>query len=227
MKEMKNVPEEVISMSMGCGNPTKYANLRPGDFVLDVGCGAGLDSVLSSRAVGRYGTLLATDLSRRMLELCRQNSQKMNLTNLEFVLCDGESLPFKSGSVDHIVTNCSINLMPNKRKVMEEAHRIVKETGHVTFSDIASVSPLPEELKKDLNLWAACISGVVGEDVFLQNLEVAGFRSIDVVDRKVFHYGEKDRLRIRNYFGDRLDIVSSVLGLENKLESLVVRAEKR
>jgi len=226
MKEVREVPREIVSLSLGCGNPTKYANLRPGDTVLDVGCGAGLDSVLSSKAVGRYGNVLAGDLSRQMLELCRRNTEKINLTNIEFVQCDGGNLPFKSGSVDHIITNCSINLIPDKRGVLTEANRVLKEAGRVTFSDIASVTNPHEDYKKELNLWAACISGVVGEDVFLHDLEVAGFKSIDVADRKVFHYGEKDKLRIRNFFGDRSDIISSVLQLEDRLETLVVRAEK-
>ena len=226
-EDIRKVPTEALALSMGCGNPTKYAHLRPGESVLDVGCGAGLDSILSSKQVGRSGMVLATDLSRRMLQLSRRNSRMANLTNLEFVLCDGENLPLADGSVHHIITNCSTNLMPNKQKALEEAYRVVKENGCVTFSDIMSTVVLPDEYRKDTRLWAACMAGVVTEDSFLQGLRGAGFESVKVVHRRVFHYGEKDRTRIGKFFGGRTDLLSLVFGLENRVETLVVQARRR
>lgn len=210
---------------MGCGNPTKHAQFRPGETVLDIGCGAGLDSILGARAVGRSGLVLAADLSRMMLELCRRNSRELNLTNLEFILCDGENLPFADDSIHHIIANCSINMMPNKKRVLEEVHRVASGNGCATFSDILSTIPLPEEFR-DLGFWAACIGGVVTEDSFLQSFGAAGFKSIRVLDRKVFHYAENDKARIRGFFGDRLDLVSAILALENKVETVVVQAQK-
>lgn len=225
-KDVRKAPFEAVAMSMGCGNPTKYTHFSPGETVLDIGCGAGLDSILSSKAVGRSGTVLATDLTRRMLQLCRRNSREMNLSNLEFILCDGENLPFAEGSIHHIIANCSINLMPNKRKFLKEAHRVVRENGCVTFSDILSTVPLPEGFKQDMGLWAACIGGVVTEDSFLRGFGAAGFKSVNVLDRKVFHYGEEDKERIRRFFGDRSHLSSSMLGLENRVETLIVQAQK-
>lgn len=217
---------EAVALSMGCGNPTKYARFHPGEMVLDIGCGAGLDSILASKAVGTYGTVLATDLTTRMLELSKRNSQDLKLKNLEFIRCDAENLPFLEKSVHHVIANCSINLMPNKRKVLEEAHRVIKETGQVTFSDILSTVPLPEEFKKNVELWAACIAGVVTEESFLQGLEAAGFKSIRVLDRKIFHYGAKDTARISKFFGERSDLASSILDLENRVETVIVQAQK-
>jgi arsenite methyltransferase len=226
-EDVRKAPPEAVALTMGCGNPTKYARPRPGEVVLDIGCGAGLDSILSSKAVGRSGIVLATDLTRRMLQLCRRNSREMNLTNLEFIVCDGENLPFADESVHHIIANCSINLMPNKQKVLEEAHRVVREGGRVTFSDILSTAPLPEEFKKSMDLWAACIGGVVTEDSFLQGFEAAGFESVKVLDRRIFHYGEKDKARIRRFFGDRTDLSSSMLDLEKRVETAIVQAQRR
>jgi SAM-dependent methyltransferase len=226
-EDVKRAPIEAVALSMGCGNPTKYAHVCPGETVLDIGCGAGLDSILSAKAVGRSGTVLATDLTRSMLRVCRQNSRGMNLSNLEFIACDGENLPFADESVHHIIANCSVNLMPNKQRVLEEAHRVVREDGCVTFSDILSTAPLPERFKKDMELWAACIGGVVTEDSFLQGFGAAGFKSVKVLDRRVFHYGEKDKRRIRKYFGDRSDISSSVLDLDSRVETLIVQAQGR
>ena len=225
-EDVRKAPLEAVELSMGCGNPTRYVDFQPGETVLDIGCGAGLDAILSSKAVGRSGTVLATDLTRKMLQLCRRNSREMNLTNLEFVLCDGENLPFADGSVHQIISNCAINLMPDKQKVLGETRRVLRENGCVTLSDVLSTVPLPEEFKRDMGLWAGCIAGVVTEDSFLQSLGAAGFGSVRVLNRKVFHYVEKDRERIRRFFGDRDDLSDSVLSLEDRVESLVVQAER-
>jgi arsenite methyltransferase len=227
VEDVRKAPLEAVAMSMGCGNPTKYARFHPGETVLDIGCGAGLDSILSSKAVGRSGTVLATDLSRKMLQLCRRNSRMSNLTNLEWVLCDGENLPLADGSVHHVITNCSTNLMPNKRRVLKEVHRVVREKGYVTICDLLSTVALPKEFKKDIGMWAACIGGVVTEETFLRGLRAAGFRPTRVLERRIFHYGEKDKIRIRKSFGDRSELSSSILGLENRVEALIVQGQRR
>jgi len=225
--DVRKAPIEAIQLSMGCGNPTKYVSFHPGETVLDIGCGAGLDSILSSKAVGRSGTVLATDLTGEMVRLCRRSSREANLSNLAFVVCDGENLPFTGESFHHVIANCSVNLMPDKLKVLEEARRVVKENGDVTLSDILSTVPLPAEFKKDTGMWAACIGGVVTVDSFLEGFEAAGFASTRVLDRRVFHYGEGDRTRITKFFGDRKDLSSSVLSLESRVESLIVQARRR
>lgn len=223
--DVKKAPLEAVELSMGCGNPTKYVRFHPGETVLDIGCGAGLDAILSSKAVGRSGTVLATDLTRKMLQLCRRNSREMNLSNLEFITCDGENLPFADHSVHQVISNCAINLMPDKQKVLEETRRVLRENGCITLSDVLSTVPLPEDFKKDMGLWAGCIAGVVTEDSFLKSLGAAGFGSVRVLKRKVFHYGDRDRQRIRKFFGERDDLSDSVLSLENRVESLIIQAQ--
>lgn len=226
-EDVRKAPIEAVALSMGCGNPTKYAHFRPGETVLDIGCGAGLDTILSSKAVGRSGSVVAADLTRKMLQLCRQNCRQENLTNLEFVMCDGENLPFVEESFHHVISNCSINLMPNKQKVLKEIHEVVKEQGRVTLSDLLSKVPLPEEFKRDVGLWAACIGGVVTEDSFVRGLGEAGFSSVKVLDRRVFHYGENDKQRIRRFFSGRSGLSSSILDLEGRVETAIVQGQKR
>lgn len=183
--ELSAVPSEA-NMGVSCGNPTATANLRPGEVVVDLGCGGGLDVFLAARKVGPNGKVIGIDMTEEMLELVRSNAAKANsgqgVTNVEFHKATIDNLPLADASVDCVISNCVINLAPDKPAVFREIVRVLKPGGRLTVSDIALKKPLPPELGQDLMAYVGCIAGAIPIEQYREELIGAGFAAVEVVD---------------------------------------------
>lgn len=179
-EERSQVPEEAYLSSFGCGNPMAYAQVKPGQVVLDLGSGAGLDVLLASNQVGPKGRVIGLDMTPEMIEKAKENTSKAGVKNVEFRLGEMENMPIEDKSVDWIISNCVINLSPDKRKVFEEAFRVLKPEGRILVSDIVAEG-IPEELKG--YLWSSCVGGALDEESYLQTIREAGFEEVKIVDR--------------------------------------------
>lgn len=177
--EMGNVPGG-SNLGLGCGNPVAIASLSEGEIVLDLGSGAGFDAFLASPKVGKSGKVIGVDMTDEMLAKAKENARKGNYTNVEFRKGDIEKLPVDDDSVDAIISNCVINLTPDKEKVFKEAHRVLKKGGRLMVSDIVLIKPLPEKLKNDKDLLIGCVSGAILKQEYLDILTKAGFSDISI-----------------------------------------------
>jgi len=174
-------PDAARLASLGCGNPTAIAGLRPGERVLDLGSGGGLDVFLAARRVGPTGFVYGVDMTDEMLDLARANQRAAGITNVEFRKGDIETLPLPDASVDVIISNCVINLSTDKPAVFREAHRVLVPGGRFAVSDIVALRPLSAEERADLASWAGCIAGALTAEEFLAGLAAAGFRDAEVI----------------------------------------------
>jgi len=172
---------ESADLGLGCGTPTAFADLEEGMTVLDLGSGAGIDVFLAAKKVGHSGRVIGVDMTEDMIGRAVANKTKLNAANTEFRLGEIENLPVASGSVDRILSNCVINLVPDKRKAFAEMYRVLKPGGKFTVSDIVSVGAIPENIRKDLTEWAGCVAGAVDRDEYLDIAREAGFRDVKVV----------------------------------------------
>jgi arsenite methyltransferase len=180
-QELASIPAEA-NMGLSCGNPTATANLKPGEVVVDLGCGGGLDVLLAAAKVGSSGKAIGIDMTEEMLELARANAAKQGVQNVEFHLATIDQLPLPDAAVDCVISNCVINLAPDKPAVFREVARVLKPGGRVAVSDIALKKPLPEELGDDLMAYVGCIAGAIFIDEYRQGLVDAGFAQVEVVD---------------------------------------------
>jgi len=184
-REMMSVPIE-SNLGLGCGNPISLASLQEGEVVLDLGSGAGLDCFLASRRVGKSGLVIGVDMTPEMIEKARRNSSRAGFTNVEFRLGDLENLPLEDGVVDVIISNCAINLVPDKKQAFLEAFRVLKPGGRIMVSDIVLVGPLPEFIRDSVDGYVACISGAVMKDQYLEAIRSAGFQDVRIADESAF-----------------------------------------
>jgi arsenite methyltransferase len=184
-EEMNAVPEGA-NLGLGCGNPTALASLKEGDRVLDLGSGAGFDCFLAARKVGKQGRVIGVDMTPEMLDKARANAKKGKYVNVEFRLGEIENLPVADNSVDVVVSNCVINLAPNKKRVFEEAFRVLTPNGRLMVSDIVLLRKLPESIQKNVAAYAGCISGAEIKDKYLQLIRKAGFTEVKVIDEKTY-----------------------------------------
>ena len=178
-KELQSVPEGA-DMGLGCGNPQAIAALKPGETVLDLGSGGGFDCFLAARQVGESGHVIGVDMTPEMVAKARANAEKDGYANVEFRLGEIERIPAPDATVDAIISNCVINLSPDKPSVFREAFRILKPGGRLAISDIVATAPLPEEVKHDLALHAGCVAGAAQVDELKSMLEEAGFENIRI-----------------------------------------------
>lgn len=179
--ELASIPAEA-NMGLSCGNPTAFASLRPGETVVDLGCGGGLDVFLAAAKVGPAGRAIGIDMTPEMLELARRNAAKSGLANVEFHQATIDRLPLADGSVDCVVSNCVINLAPDKPAVFREIARVLKPGGRLAVSDIALKQPLPAELGQNLLAYVGCIAGAIEIDGYRAALAAAGFDAVSIVD---------------------------------------------
>ncbi|MCJ7531818.1 MAG: arsenite methyltransferase [Anaerolineales bacterium] len=178
--EVANLPDDVTGLSMGCGDPVTLASLQPGQIVLDLGSGGGIDCFLAAKAVGESGHVIGVDMTPEMLEQARANKAKLGVDNIEFRLGEIEHLPAADDSVDVIISNCVINLSPDKPQVFREAHRVLKPGGRLAVSDIVTDGALPDKVKSSLSAWAGCIASALQAKDYLAAIEAAGFIDVEL-----------------------------------------------
>ena len=181
-EELAQVPAHAVEHSLGCGNPVALAGLQPGQTVLDIGSGAGIDVLLAARKVGPQGRVIGLDLTPEMIQVAEKNAADAGVTNAEFRLGDAENMPVESETVDWIISNCVINLAPDKEKVFREAYRVLRPGGRMLISDIVTKN-LPQEIRQSAQAWAACVAGAIEEDDYLDAMRRAGFAEVEVVAR--------------------------------------------
>jgi arsenite methyltransferase len=178
--ELKVLPEEVTGLSMGCGDPITLASLKPGQTVLDLGSGGGIDCFMAAKKVGESGYVVGVDMTAEMLEKARLNQAKMGFKNVEFRLGEIEHLPVADDTVDVIISNCVVNLSPDKPQVFREAYRVLKPGGKLALSDIVTDGPLPKVVQDNLSAWAGCVAGALDLKEYIADLEQAGFSNIEI-----------------------------------------------
>jgi arsenite methyltransferase len=186
-KDLAAVPEGA-DLGLGCGDPTANADLKPGQTVLDLGSGAGVDCFLAARKVAPAGRVIGVDMTDAMLERARANARSGGFDNVEFRKGEIERLPVASGTVDRIISNCVINLAPDKSKVFGEAHRVLKSGGAITVSDIVSFGNVPPAVRSDLEKWAGCTAGAMDKQAYLGVIRDAGFREVAVINEVVYEH---------------------------------------
>lgn len=184
-EELKAVPDGA-NLGLGCGNPLALSSIREGDTVLDLGSGAGFDCFLAAAKVGRNGRVIGVDMTSEMIEKARENAKKGNYGNVEFRLGEIEKLPVANGSVDLIISNCVINLSPDKGRVFQEAFRILKPGGRIMISDIVLLRELPNSIRGSIEAYVGCVSGAINKDEYLQKIVGAGFQEVRVMGETSF-----------------------------------------
>ena len=180
LQEVEGLPTEAVMASAGCGNPTAIGALNAGETVVDFGSGGGIDCFLAARAVGPDGSVVGVDMTPDMVSLARANALKLGLSNVEFHLSEMESTPIRAASVDVIISNCVINLSPDKDAVFREAFRILKPGGRVYISDMLLVKELPDEAKADMSNWVSCLGGAEPVEVYIGRMRAAGFDDVTI-----------------------------------------------
>src|SRR6202521_2678438 len=184
--QMQQVPAEALQASLGCGNPTALAKLNPGEVVLDLGSGGGIDVLLSAKRVGPTGKAYGLDMTDEMLALARENQRKAGVQNVEFLKGTIENIPLPDNTVDVIISNCVINLSGDKDRVLREAFRVLKPGGRLAVSDVVLRGEVPAEIRKSMELWVGCIAGALQETEYVEKLNAAGFGGIDVEPTRVY-----------------------------------------
>lgn len=187
--EIRDLPATVTDVAFGCGNPTAIAALQPGQVVLDLGSGGGIDCFLAAKMVGPEGRVYGVDMTPEMVALARKNAEKVGATNVEFRLGEIEHLPIETESVDVVISNCVINLSPDKDQVFREAFRVLKPGGRLQVSDIVWTREVPDSVKEDIEQWAGCIAGALPEWEYLAKIRAAGF--VDVTSNATEYPGGK------------------------------------
>ena len=181
--ELDNLPASVTAASLGGGNPTAIAELQPGEVVLDLGSGGGIDCFLAAKQVGPEGRVIGLDMTPDMIKLARKNAKKIGAANIDFRYGEMEEMPLPDESVDVIISNCVINLSPDKDAVFAEAYRVLRPGGRMMVSDMVVDGSLPNTIRKRLDVWTACVAGALDESVYLEKIRVAGFEQVDIVSR--------------------------------------------
>jgi arsenite methyltransferase len=189
-EDLERIPEEAV-MGLGCGNPIAIAELKEGEVVLDLGSGAGVDVFLAANKVGPTGRVIGVDMTEEMVDKARGIARDYGYRNVEFRLGEIEKLPVEDGSVDAIISNCVINLSPDKSKVFREAHRALKPGGRLTVSDIVSERVLPDDIKNDPDAWTGCIAGALVRDEYLNKIKKAGFADMEILSGREFYIENK------------------------------------
>ena len=188
-KELGVIPDGA-NLGLGCGNPTALASLKEGEIVLDLGAGAGIDCFLAANAVGQNGRVIGVDMTPEMIEGARENARKGAYQNVEFRLGEIENLPVADNSVDVVISNCVINLSPDKGQVFKEAYRALKPGGRVMVSDIVLLKELPESIKNSVEAYVGCVAGASRKEEYLETVAAVGFQEVEVVSEKSFEAGQ-------------------------------------
>jgi len=188
-EELNSVPEGA-NLGLGCGNPTALASLKEGETVLDLGSGAGFDCFLAANKVGQKGKVIGVDMTPEMIDKARENASKSGYLNIEFRLGEIENLPVADNSVDAVISNCVINLSPDKGRVFKEAYRALRPGGRVMVSDIVLLKELPESIRGSVQAYVGCVAGASRKEEYLATMAAAGFQEVEVVSEKSFGVGQ-------------------------------------
>jgi SAM-dependent methyltransferase len=221
--QAEQIPEEALLASLGCGNPTALAQLNPGEVVLDLGSGGGIDVLLSTRRVGPTGKAYGLDMTDQMLALANENKRKAGAQNVEFLKGEIENIPLPDNSVDVIISNCVINLSADKDRVLREAFRVLKPGGRFAVSDVVTRGEIPEAIRKSILLWAGCVAGALQESEYREKLANAGFEQITIEPTRI--YGIEDARESLSEAGIDVDAIAAEV--DGKFMSAFVRAVKR
>ncbi len=220
--QLGEIPDTAALASLGCGNPTALAELRPGEVVLDLGSGGGIDVLLSAKRVGPSGKAYGLDMTDEMLALAEANKRKAGLTNVEFLRGEIENIPLPDNSVDVIISNCVINLSADKDKVLKEAFRVLKPGGRFAVSDVVTRGEIPAEIRKSVLLWVGCVAGALEENEYRAKLTAAGFEKIGIEPTRV--YRTEDAL---SFLLDKgIDVNAIGPQVDGRFMSAFVRANK-
>ena len=216
------LPQEAVLASLGCGNPTALAQLHPGETVLDLGSGGGIDVLLSARRVGPTGKAYGLDMTDEMLALARENQRKASVGNVEFLKGEIEHIPLPDNSVDVIISNCVINLSGDKDQVLREAFRVLKPGGRFAVSDVVTRGEIPLDIRKNILLWVGCVAGALEQYEYVAKLARAGFDHIDIEPTRVYNI-EDARAFLT---GQGVDLDAIAPQVEGKFMSAFIRATK-
>jgi arsenite methyltransferase len=220
--QVAGIPGEVLRGSLGCGNPTALAELNPDEIVLDLGSGGGIDVLLSAKRVGPTGKVFGLDMSDEMLALARDNQRKSGIENVEFLKGEIENIPLPDSVVDVIISNCVINLSVNKDRALREAFRVLKPGGRLAVSDIVFSEAMPDDIRRNVELWIGCIAGALEETEYKVKLENAGFVDISVEPTRVYNVEDA-----RDFLKDSgLDFSGLATLVEGKVTSAIIGANK-
>ncbi|MFX0113335.1 MAG: arsenite methyltransferase [Candidatus Hodarchaeota archaeon] len=182
-EELARLPEDA-NLGLGCGNPTAFAAIKPGDVIVDLGSGAGIDCFLAAQKVGKKGKVIGIDMTSQMIDKARANAKRGGYDNVEFRLGEIENMPVADGTADLIISNCVINLSPDKHQVFRETYRVLKAGGRMMVSDIVLLRPLPEQVRNSLAAYAGCVAGAMLKEEYLEAIKAAGFENIEIVSQK-------------------------------------------
>ena len=220
--EVGELPDTAVLASLGCGNPTALAQLNPGEIVLDLGSGGGIDVLLSARRVGPAGKAYGLDMTDEMLALANSNKAKSGLENVEFLKGQIESIPLPDASVDVIISNCVINLSADKDRVFAEAFRVLKPGGRFAVSDVVTRGEIPQEIRRHILLWVGCMAGALDEADYRAKLSAAGFEAVDIEPTRVYRAADA-RVSLA---GMGLDVDAIAPLVDGKFFSGFIRARK-
>jgi len=220
--ELQHLPQDAVVASLGCGNPVAVAELKEGETVLDLGSGGGIDVLLSARRVGPQGKAYGLDMTDEMLHLARKNAATAGVTNVEFLRGEIENIPLPSDTVDVIISNCVVNLSPDKDAVLREAARVLKTGGRVAIADIVTRDNLPAAITENLALWTGCIAGALTETEYREKLAAAGFDAIEIESFREYTVEDAEA----GGLGDKARELTGDQGGNLGIFSAVVRAVK-
>lgn len=221
--EAGQIPEEAMLASLGCGNPTALAELKPGEIVLDLGSGGGIDVLLSARRVGPTGKAYGLDMTDEMLALANENKKKAGLENVQFLKGEIEDIPLPDNSVDVVISNCVINLSADKDKVLREAFRVLKPGGRFAVSDVVTRGEINPEIRKSVLLWVGCVAGALEEVEYKKKLIKAGFEEIDIEPTRIYRVEDAREMLA----AEGIDVDAIAPQVDGKFMSAFVRAAKR
>ena len=220
--QAQQIPEGALLASLGCGNPTALASLNPGETVLDLGSGGGIDVLLSARRVGPTGKAYGLDMTDEMLTLANENKVKAGLTNVEFLKGEIENIPLPDNSVDVVISNCVINLSADKDRVLREAFRVLKPGGRFAVSDVVTRSEMTPDIRKSVLLWVGCVAGALQETEYRDKLVSAGFENVDIEPARI--YRVEDAREFLSAEG--VDVDAMAPQVDGKFMSAFIRAVK-
>jgi len=220
--QKSELPEAAVLASLGCGNPTALAELKPGEVVLDLGSGGGIDVLLSARRVSPGGNAYGLDMTDEMLALANENKRQAGVENVEFLKGEIEHIPLPDSSVDVIISNCVINLSADKDKVLAEAFRVLKPGGRLAVSDVVTRGEIPSEIRKNVLLWVGCVAGALEENEYKTKLTAAGFEQVGIEPTRIYRLDEARAF----LSGQGIDLEAIAPQVDGKFMSAFIRATK-